>query len=474
MQGATLRPHDLVVMCLLAMVLALGISLVKPTTGIQLAVGFLILLIAFASVRAAIYLLIVSMLLSPEIVVGQIQGRGVGGREISLRFDDVLLIVIGLSWLVKTIVYRELALIKPTPVNHPLVFYMLACVVATLLGMLAGRVRPLSGFFFLMKYFEYFFIFFMVVNNVNTKDQAVRLVVALLATCCVISLYAIYQIPSGTRATAPFEGESGEPNTLGGYLGVMMALVTGLLLHLESNRVRIVLGILLGLISLALMATLSRSSYLAVGAMFLAVFLTQWQRRSVVLALLVALLVIPLVAPSNVKQRISDTFFGREYGGEVKVGGVALDLSTSERIRSWQYVLRDWTRQPLLGYGVTGYAWTDAQYVKTLGETGLAGIVAFWFMIVRLWKRTRESFLMEQDRFCKGLAHGFLLAMVVALVHAIGANTFIIIRIMEPFWLCAGLVMLLPTLEGKDKSEADVQVPAWDGFTSVAGINPMR
>jgi len=460
MQGETLRAHDLVVMFLLALVLALGLSLVKPTTGIQLAVGFMILLIAFASVRAAIYLLIFSMLLSPEIAVGQIQGRGVGGREISLRFDDLLLIVIGFSWLVKTIVYRELALIKSTPVNRPILYYMLVCVGATLLGILAGRVRPVTGLFFVMKYFEYFFIFLMVVNNVSTKDQAVRLVIALLATCCIISLYAIYQIPSGQRATAPFEGESGEPNTLGGYLAVMMAVVTGLVLHLKSIRVRTLLAILLGLISLALMATLSRSSYLAVTGLFLAVFLTQWQRRGVVMLLLVAMIAVPLVAPANVKQRISDTFFGREYGGEVKVAGVALDLSTSERIRSWQHVFKDWTRQPLLGYGVTGYAWTDAQYVKTLGETGLAGIVTFWFMIFRLWKRARESFLTEQDRFCKGLAHGFLLGIVTALVHAIGANTFIIIRIMEPFWLCAGLVMLLPTLEGKAESDADAQVPA--------------
>jgi hypothetical protein len=36
--------------------------------------------------------------------------------------------------------------------------------------------------------------------------------------------------------------------------------------------------------------------------------------------------------------------------------------------------------------------------------------------------------------------------LVAMLAHGVGANTFIIIRIMEPFWLCAGLVMLLPTL----------------------------
>jgi O-antigen ligase len=84
--------------------------------------------------------------------------------------------------------------------------------------------------------------------------------------------------------------------------------------------------------------------------------------------------------------------------------------------------------------------------VKILGETGLAGLVAFGFIIYRLWRCARESFLSQTDPFAKGLAHGFLLGLVAMLAHGVGANTFIIIRIMEPFWLCAGLVMLLPTL----------------------------
>ena len=71
------------------------------------------------------------------------------------------------------------------------------------------------------------------------------------------------------------------------------------------------------------------------------------------------------------------------------------------------------------------------------------------FRIHRLWRCARESFLSQTDPFAKGLAHGFLLALVAMLAHGIGANTFIIIRIMEPFWLCAGLVMLLPTLSAK-------------------------
>src|SRR5207244_7928876 len=62
------------------------------------------------------------------------------------------------------------------------------------------------------------------------------LVIASLVTCFLVSLFAITQIPSGERASAPFEGETGEPNTLGGYLVFMLAIVVGLLLTSEIGR----------------------------------------------------------------------------------------------------------------------------------------------------------------------------------------------------------------------------------------------
>src|SRR5207247_8887654 len=165
-------------------------------------------------------------------------------RELSLRVDDLLLVIIGFSWLLTTIIFRDLAFIRETPLNRPIVYYMLICVLATLIGVIAGRVRPLTGFFFILKYFEYFFVFFMVVNHVSTKRQVVSLVMALLAICFVVSVYAIVQIPSGQRASAPFEGESGEPNTLGGSRVVNMAIVMGLFLHLKSGPIRAILLLL--------------------------------------------------------------------------------------------------------------------------------------------------------------------------------------------------------------------------------------
>jgi O-antigen ligase len=451
MHESAFKTYDAAILATFGLAIAFALTFSTPTLSLQIVCGFIVLLVAFFSVPASLYLLIFAMLLSPELAIGKMEGRGVGGRELSIRFDDILLIIIGFSWLVKMIIYKELALIRDTPMNRPIIYYMVACVVATGLGVLSGRVRWATGTFYILKYFEYFFIFFMVVNHVRTRRQVMQLVGALFVTALLISLYAIYQIPSGARATAPFEGESGEPNTLGGYLVFIAAIAIGLILYVESVTVRVVLVGMVGLMSLALMATLSRSSYLAAAVLALSVFAAKWRNPRVVVVTLIVVMLVPLLVPVNVKQRVSETFFGRQYGGEIKVGGVALDLSTTDRIRSWTYVLRDWTAHPVLGYGVTGYAWADAQFVKILGETGLVGLVTFLFIIVRLWLMARDSFLSERDPFCKGLAQGFLLGMVAMLAHSVGANTFILIRIMEPFWLCAGLVILLPRLTAEQR-----------------------
>jgi hypothetical protein len=54
--------------------------------------------------------LIISMLLSPEFIVGGIAGKAALGRGITLRFDDILLVIIGFSWFLKTAIKKELGL----------------------------------------------------------------------------------------------------------------------------------------------------------------------------------------------------------------------------------------------------------------------------------------------------------------------------------------------------------------------------
>jgi hypothetical protein len=47
----------------------------------------------------------------------------------------------------------------------------------------------------------------------------------------------------------------------------------------------------------------------------------------------------------------------------------------------------------------------------------------------------------------EGLALGYLAGFVAMIAHCIGANTFIIVRIMEPFWFLTGAIAVLPLLQ---------------------------
>ena len=42
---------------------------------------------------------------------------------------------------------------------------------------------------------------------------------------------------------------------------------------------------------------------------------------------------------------------------------------------------------------------------------------------------------------------GFFAGVIGLLFHAIGANTFIIVRIMEPFWFMAAMVLMIPEIK---------------------------
>jgi hypothetical protein len=316
--------------------------------------------VAFLNTEIALYILIFSMLLSPELGVGATAGGADIGRGVTLRIDDLLLLIIGFSWLAKNAIYKELGLFLRTPLNRPIFFYMVACLLSTGLGIIVGRVAPKTGFFFVLKYFEYFIVFFMIANYLDSEKQVKRFVFCLFLTCFITSIIGIAQIPLGGRVSAPFEGKFGEPNTFGGYLVFMGSVAAGVLSTAKDRKTRILLILLLVTIIPPFLFTRSRSSYLAALPAFLMLGLMSERKVIVTCLLLIGLILSPLVMPQQVKERILYTFTQKSQAGQVQIGEVRLDTSTSARIASWNEALEDWMKQPLLGYGVTGYPFLDA------------------------------------------------------------------------------------------------------------------
>jgi O-antigen ligase len=277
----------------------------------------------------------------------------------------------------------------------------------------------------------------------------------MLLTCVIVSVVSLAQIPEGERISAPFEGKVGEPNTYGGYLVFMMSIATGLALMEESFRTRLVAFSLVILFSIPLLYTQSRSSYLAAIPAVLSFLWLSKRKQWIPLALLLVALLLPFMAPKVTKDRVSYTFTqGVGRPDSVAIAGVQLDTSTSARLQSWQEAMRDLVRHPVLGFGVTGYRFVDAQYVRVAAETGLLGLLLFLLLLATILRESYRVFKASHDPFDKGLTIGFIAGFTGLLFHAIGANTFIIVRIMEPFWFIAAMVMMIPSLEKDRKGEA--------------------
>jgi O-antigen ligase len=457
---------------LIALLAGYLITQYSPTLLLMGVFALIIFTVSFINIEWGLYILIFSMLLSPEIITGH-TGAASLGRGVTLRLEDFLLAVIGLSWLARNAVDKELGLFLKTPLNKAILFYVLACVLSTGFGIMAGRVELKLGSMFVLKYIEYFIVFFMMVNHVRSTDQVKRFIICLFITCFIASIIGALQIPGGGRVSAPFEGEIGEPNTFGGYLLFMGCVAGGLLAKADNLKMKQVMSVIIICIIPSFLFTQSRTSYVAiVPALLVLGYMTD--RRLIILGLLViALLVSPLFLPKAVKNRIMFTFTQPEEQGQIKIGDVRLDTSTSARIQSWKGALRNFPQHPLLGHGVTGYQFIDAQFPRVLVETGILGLISFLYLLYSIFKLTLQNLKEVNTPFYQGLGIGFLAGFIGLVVHSMGANTFIIVRIMEPFWFFVGIITVLPMLE-RQQAEPSHKTEVTDRVAMVHKVSTAR
>ena len=461
-----MRTVLLIVMFLLvALLTGYFITQYTPTIMLLVVLALVVFTISFINIEWGLYILIFSMLLSPEIMTGETTGSSLG-RGVTLRLEDFLLAVIGLSWFARTAVKKELGLFLKTPLNKAILFYALACILSTGFGIMAGRVEMKTGALFVIKYIEYFIVFFMMVNHVRNTDQIKRFLICLFLTCFIASIIGMLQIPGGGRVSAPFEGEIGEPNTFGGYLLFIGIVAAGLLAKTDNLKTKQILAVLILCIIPPFLFTQSRTSYLAlIPALMVLGFMTD-RRLIIVGVLIIGFMVSPLFLPTAVKNRIMYTFNQPEAQGQIQIGDIRLDTSTSARLVSWKEAFQGWTQHPLLGHGVTGYRFVDAQFPRVLVETGILGFTAFCYLLFSIFKVTLNNLKQLKTPYFRGLGIGFLAAFVGLIVHALGANTFIIVRIMEPFWFFAGIIVVMPAMERQQAEQAQEVVLRGKAFAS--------
>jgi len=430
------------IICSMSFVVILGLCVYKLPLQVPIVVllSSIVFTIALIKTDIALIILIFSMLLSPELQIG-----GIRGRAVVLRLDDMLLLTVFLGWLAKMAVDKQLGLFKSTALSQPIVGYVLICLIATVFGVMRGLSNPKESVFYLLKYFEYFLLFFMVVNNIKSMEQIKLFVFCMFLTCFLASASAWWaHFSAGGRASAPFEGEA---NTFAGYLLLMISVVVGLLLCSRQKRQVWLMGLLAFLIG-PFLWTMSRGAWLGLLPAITTLIVLTRKRKMVLLATVVILAVLsPALLSEAVQQRARSTFMpGRQY--TVLGKRMAFAESGAIRIEGWKGSIRKWYKRPFLGYGVPGFGVVgDSQYVRVLREVGLIGFIIFTWLMVTIFRVARDTYkACSGNDFAEGLSLGFIAGFTGLLTQAITVETFIIIRIMEPFWFLAAIVVMLPEI----------------------------
>lgn len=451
MRFNTQNPRSAVVLIILVALVASVLfgqivagSSYKYALAVVLAV--IVFLVTLVNTDAGLAILIFSMLLSPEIMLAQVPGR-----DVVIRADDILLAVITFSWLAKMAINKGLAIFVKTPLNKIIGLYLFLCYVSTVRGMALGYLGLEKGFFYLLRYTEYFLLFILVANQVHSRKQIKFFLKTFFIVCAIVSVIGILQIPSGERVSAPFEGKEGEPNTFGGYLLFILCIAIGIYLHNVSPRLKKAMLALSALIIFPFFYTLSRASYAAMIFSFLA-FVVLSKKKVVLVSVMTTLILAGIMLkPEAVFSRVGYTF-QKKQADLTKIGNVYLDSSSSARVVSWADSLKTWKKNPFLGRGVTGAGFIDGQYILFLSELGILGFLAFLWLLWIILKQSLNVLRITKDELYKGVTLGFITGFIGLTIHAVTANTFILIRIMEPFWFIAGIIMMVPTLlEAKDK-----------------------
>lgn len=416
---------------------------------IALAISMVVFGVTVIRVDFGVYILIVAMLLSPEIETGNTYS---GEHSLNLRYDDVLILVIFLGVMTRLSFEGRLVLWQPSPINIGIVAYYSICILSSIFALERGLGAwdERTAFFVLLKMLEYYLVFWLVGHAVRSREDMRHQLTLFFLVALVVSAYAIYTIGTEPRVSAPFEKGGTEPNTLGGYLVVVMCAAIGLMSQAPLLRQRLAYLAIVLVCAVPLLYTLSRASYvaMAVGLVVLAIIS---RKVSLIIAMIALLVVSPLFMPLEVKERVAFTF--QESGGhEIQVMGredpLHLDKSTYERIYVWRkvgFLMRLGPQFALFGAGVSWESVLDSQYARVLMETGILGFVAFLFLQSRILLNTRQAYRWTPDWRGRGLAMGMFAATLALMVHGAGTISFLIVRIMEPFWFLVALTVLVRT-----------------------------
>lgn len=233
-----------------------------------------------------------------------------------------------------------------------------------------------------------------------------------------------------------------DPNYLGGFLAIILAMISSRFLGEPEKHGLPWLTIILILVAAVL--TYSRSGYLAVAiVIFLFGLRYSWK-----LLLVATLCLTPIVlSVPRIQERIA--------------GGFSIDGTSQARIQSWQDALSIIANFPLTGVGYNNYQQaqvdlgiigrtttghsvngSDSSLLNVQATTGVVGFGLFVAAILSLIMVAKRLIRQKQKGVQLSAAYAFLLIAPAMLVHSMFVNSLFYPFLLLPLCVLAGLIMI--------------------------------
>ena len=324
-----------------------------------------------------------------------------------------------------------------TPLFLKISSFILIVFVLTALQEYYRSFGNIKIYLILIKYIEYFtypFIIYYFFKNAQDNQNMKCFFMFLLLAIYLIGFYGVISVKFYSRATAPFE-QIGEPNTIGGMMLVFICIIFFYLLNFKNKIYQNIFLIFLLIQSIyVLFKTYSRTSYIAFSIMIL-VTAYYLKNNFVRFVLFIGIIILTVnKIPDDVIFRINTIYQGNNYYvfnlpiiGDLSFNTVS---SAAARLNKYLFIINEvFPYIKFFGRGIEGIGFVDGFIFKIIGETGLIGLI-FFIMTIRyiFYELNRKECMTKKVRCIVNV-------MIIGLLaHSLFVNTFIIYRIIFPFY----------------------------------------
>ena len=189
-----------------------------------------------------------------------------------------------------------------------------------------------------------------------------------------------------------------------------------------------------------LLFSFSRGSYLAflIGSIWYSI---KTKKYKIIVALLLVIIFYNVILPEPVIERIEMTF---RSGEETELA----DQDVNSRLMMWQYAMENVKRSPIWGYGLLSFKyehWNNPhnQYLNTLYQGGIVGLILFVWILVAAFKDANYLYKISNNTFDRMLGLGMCCAVLSLAVANVFGDRWTYLPIVGYFFIICGIIVFI-------------------------------